>query len=139
MKKLDYIPKKNVFEAPDGYFDRLPGIIQSRVADDKESFSWAPIFRVGLRYALPVVIIVVAVLFYVKRTEPISTEDLIASVDSASLAAFLDESDLSTDDLLESVPLDHNEAEAIQHQTIEEINLSDDDFEYLNDELGNDY
>jgi hypothetical protein len=139
MKKLEDIPKKNVFEAPEGYFESLPGVIQARVAEGSRMPSWIPMFRVGLRYALPAVMIAIAAFLYLNRTGPLSAEDLIASMDSASLAAFLNESDLSTEDLLESVPLDHSEADAIQEQTIDDINLNEDDIEYLNDEIGNDY
>lgn len=139
MKKLDDIPKKNIFEAPEGYFERLSGVIQARVADRTDMPSWIPMFRIGLRYALPALMIAIAAFFYLSRTAPLSAEDLIASMDSASLAAYLDESDMSTEDLLESVPLDYNEADAIREQTIDDIDLNEDDIEYLNDEIGNDY
>ena len=139
MKKLEDIPKMNVFEAPEGYFERLPGVIQARVAEDKPASSWLPVLRMSLRYALPALVIAVASFFYLTRSVSLSTEDLIASVDSANLAAFLDDSDLSTEDLLESIPLDHSEADAIQDQTTEDVNLDENDIEYLNDELEIDY
>ncbi|HWA33476.1 MAG TPA: hypothetical protein VG737_05075, partial [Cyclobacteriaceae bacterium] len=127
MKKLDDIPKKNVFEAPEGYFERLPGVIQARVAERGQSAAWIPFLRMIPRLAVPALMIAIAAFFYLNRSEPLSTEDLIASVDSASLAAYLDESDLSTEDLLESLPLDRNEADAIQEQTIDDIDLNEDD------------
>ncbi len=139
MKKLDDIPKKNAFEAPEGYFERLPGVIQARVSERADTHVWAPFFRNGLRYAVPAIVIAVAAFFYIGRPAPLSTEDLIASLDSASLAAYLDDSDLSTEDLLESLPLDHNEADAVQEQSTDPINLNEADIEYLKDEVGNDY
>src|SRR3954471_21914955 len=101
MKKLEDIPKKNIFEAPGGYFEQLPGVIQARVADGERAPTWAPIMRISFRYALPAMVIAVASFFYLTRAISLSTEDFIASVDSASLAAYLDDSDLSTEDLLE--------------------------------------
>jgi hypothetical protein len=139
MKKLEDIPKKNVFEAPEGYFDRLPGVIQARAAEGNRASSWAPVLRMSLRYALPALVIAAASFFYLTRATPLSTQDLIASVDSASLAAYLDDSDLSSDDLMESIPLDHDEADAIRDQTVDDVNMNDEDIEYLKDELGIDY
>jgi hypothetical protein len=51
MKKLEDISKKNIFEVPDGYFEKLPGIIQARVAKP-ESTPW---FVPTLKFALPIV------------------------------------------------------------------------------------
>ena len=60
MKKLDEIPKKSIFEAPEGYFDRLPGIIQARVSPlavgAKQGPQWMPYFFFGLKYALLVLL-----------------------------------------------------------------------------------
>ena len=36
MKKLEEIPKKEVFKVPEGYFENLPGIIQARVAQQNK-------------------------------------------------------------------------------------------------------
>ena len=63
MKKLEDIPKKNVFEVPDGYFDRLPGIIQARVSQEKPSFVWYS-WPVALRYALPVLLMMAVGIFW---------------------------------------------------------------------------
>ena len=65
VKKLEDIPKKNIYEVPEGYFDKLPGIIQSRVA--KEETIRKPFFVHSLRYAIPamvVAIVALAVLFF---------------------------------------------------------------------------
>jgi hypothetical protein len=139
MKKLEDIPKKNVFTAPDGYFDRLPGVIQARASENKNQSFRFPILRLSLRYALPVLIASAGAFYYLSRPRAMSAQDLIASVDSASLVFYLDDGDLSTDDLLESIPLDLDEADAIRNQTIEEVNVEESDVEYLNDQLGPDY
>jgi hypothetical protein len=138
MKKLEDIPKKDFFEAPEGYFDRLPGVIQSRVAAGKREPVWIPYFRLSLKYALPVVIIGIASLFYLNKPELESPENLLASIDSEQLVAYLDDSDVSSEDLLESVPLDNDEASAI-HENSLEISIDDKALEDLSNELGVDY
>ena len=143
MKKLDEIPKKSVFEVPEGYFDRLPGIIQARVTPiaigTKQEPQWILYFRFGLRYALPVLVIGVASFFFLNNPQTLSAEELIASVDSAHLVAYLEDSDLNSDDLQEIVPLDQEEAESIHGHSIDELKVNDEDVEYLSNEFGTDY
>ncbi len=143
MKKLEEIPKKSVFEVPEGYFDRLPGIIQARVAPiaigAKREPQWVLYFRFGLKYALPVLFVGVASFFFLNNPQTLSAEELIASVDSAHLVAYLEDSDLNSDDLLEIVPLNQEEAEAIQGSSIDELKINDEDVEYLSNEFGTDY
>ncbi len=139
MKKLEDIPKNSVFEVPDGYFDRLPGVIQARVATVKPEPVWSPFLRYGLKYALPVMAIVVAALFYRSPLGSQSTEDLIASINSADLVAYLGDSDMSSDDLLDVIPLDIHEANAIQESSMEEIMLNDGALDSLTNEFGEDY
>jgi hypothetical protein len=139
MKKLDDIPKKNVFEVPDGYFDRLPGIIQARVAATKKEPLWAPYVRYSLKYALPAMVIGAAGLFFLKDGENLTAEELLATVDTVNLVAYLEESDLSSDDLLEVVPLDTDEADALEDRSMNEIKVNEADAEYLSNEFESDF
>lgn len=135
MKKLEDIPKGKVFEVPEGYFDRLPGVIQARVVEVKPERAWSPFLRYGLKYALPVMAITVAALFYRNDSGTLSTEELIASVDSAALVAYLGETDMSSDDLLEVIPLDNEEADAIQENLMDEVMVNDATMEELTNEF----
>jgi|SRR5690349_2777630 hypothetical protein len=113
MKKLDDIPKKEIFSVPEGYFDELPGIIQARVAKRQASprFSMA---RFSLRYALPGVVVVAAALFWYLRVTPaIDPENVLAGVDTEQLIAYIEETDLSTEELMEQVELDQTDIESI--------------------------
>ncbi len=139
MKNLEDIPKKNVFDVPEGYFDRLPGIIQARVASNQGESLWTPYLRYSLKYALPVMAIVIVSFFFWTKPAGQSAEDLLASVDSGSLVAFLEDSDISSDDLLESINLNREEADAIQNDSIEELQVDEDDIKKLTDEFGVDY
>ena len=139
MKKLDDIPKKSVFEVPEGYFDRLPGIIQARLVQDevnrKTVSGWLVYLGYSLKYALPVVAIAAASFYYLNMPADQSTKDLLASVDTAYLVAYLEDADVSTEDLLENVSLDQDEASAIQESTMDEINVNDQDAEVLKNEF----
>jgi hypothetical protein len=137
MKKLEDIPKSDVFKVPEGYFDRLPGVIQARVADVPREAVWAPWLRYGLRFALPVAALVVAAVFY-RNAPGASPEELLASVNSTDLVVYLGETDITSDDLLEKITLDNDEASSIQSSSIREINLNDAAMDSLANEFGTD-
>ena len=119
MKKLEDIPKKNIFEVPDGYFDRLPMKIQARV-ETTDKTRPIPIWNLALRYALPVVIVGFA-LFYYFKPKPDQTENLLASISNENLIAYLDESDIEESDLLEIANFNESDADSLS--------------QYLNDNL----
>lgn len=107
MKKLENIPKKNIYEVPDGYFDKLPGIIQARVVKQSPKqefvFSWIT----SLKYALPVVLIGVAGLFWYNNAQQSNDIDsILASIETEELVAYINASDISTDELLDAFSFD---------------------------------
>jgi hypothetical protein len=108
MKKLDDIPKKQIFDVPDGYFEKLPGIIQARVSPESAPrFSMA---RFSLRYALPAVILLVAGIFWFTRIDSdVNAENMLADIETQDLIAYLSESDISTEELIDEVNLDQND------------------------------
>ncbi len=111
MSRLDDIPKKDFFQVPDGYFEKLPSDIQMRVAPKRRSFV---AIRV-LRYALPVVLIAVALFLYRSGT-PTSAEEILASVDPLELIDYLQETGMSTDEILEAVELTPEEVDALEKE-----------------------
>lgn len=114
MKKLEDIPKKQIFEVPDGYFEKLPGIIQSRVAtQDKPVFS--PFRSVALRYALGIMITAVAAFFWINQpSREMSAESILASIETTDLVAYINSSDITTDELLEDLTLNSEDASEIE-------------------------
>jgi hypothetical protein len=40
--KLSDIPKKNIYQEPDDYFDRLPGVMMTRVHQQQLAYKWLP-------------------------------------------------------------------------------------------------
>jgi hypothetical protein len=90
MKKLDDIPKKNIYKVPDGYFDRLPTVIQARMAKAPGRTPLAVTLRFSLRYALPVIALVAAGIFWF-RPEP-TVQMQLNEIDASQVALYLDNS-----------------------------------------------
>jgi hypothetical protein len=125
MKKLEDIPKNNPFSVPDGYFEKLPGMIQARIEGTAKKQA-IPYFRYALQYAMPVIaLIIVAILYLTPKTSG-NYDDILATVSTEQLAAYLADSDVTTDDILESAELDEESAEEIEAEVyFRDIDLSD--------------
>ncbi len=118
MKRLEDIPKKKVFDVPEGYFEKLPGIIQSRVASREKQSS--AVFRIGLRLAMPALLIGIAVIFWINRSDSRpGAEKILASVQTKDLIAYLKEADFTTDELLDQVQLDADDVAKIEESVYE--------------------
>jgi hypothetical protein len=114
MKKLDDIPKKNIFEAPEGYFDQLPMKVLARIETTKPSRS-VPVWNLSVRYAMPVLIVGFALIYFLAPKVQ-QTEELLASVSNEHLIAYLNESDISVSDLLEIANFNEFDADSLsQH------------------------
>ena len=111
MKRLDEIPKKSLFEAPEGYFEKLPGRIQARISTPEPEVAWG---KLTLRYAVPLVMLAAAAIFVVTNRPTLSPEEVIASMDSEQLVAYLEDVELNTDDLLDAITLEPAEVESIE-------------------------
>ena len=120
MKKLEDIPKNNIFEVPEGYFDKLPGVIQSRVAA-KEKQSTIGVYGLALKVALPLLTIGLAVFLIFRENDPHgSPEDLLASVSTEQLSDYLIDTDLSTDELLDNLDLNELDVNALNEEILYE-------------------
>jgi hypothetical protein len=87
MRKLEDIPKKTPFTLPEGYFDHLPTVIQSRMAKEARRTSTSRLATFSLKFVLPIVALVVAGIFWF-RSEPWS-ESPLADVDTEQIALYL--------------------------------------------------
>ena len=137
MKKLEDIPKKTIFEVPEGYFDKLPGVIQSRIAEKSPIRERASYFSLSLRYALPTIVLIAASIFVYQTyyNQPADVESILASVDSQDLVDYLDEDEVSIEDILEDV--DAGEINPDELNTME-LDFSEVDLLELSDEFEND-
>ena len=103
MKRLDEIPKKQIFTVPDGYFEDLPMRIQARIQTPESKSSWIPEFNLALKFALPVILIgVILVIVWVNLPR---TEDALANLDAVpteQLLAYLEADEISTEEIIEN-------------------------------------
>lgn len=136
MKKLEDIPKKQIFEVPEGYFEKLPGIIQSRVVKPQLERSWWFTYRYSLRFALPAVILLAAGIFWFNSSQTdVTAENILASIQTEDLITYLNEGDLTTEELLEHVELDAEDVSTIE-ESVYEFQFSDSDLEEIfNEEI----
>jgi len=137
MKNLEDIPKNHPFKVPDDYFDRLPGIIQSRIAAESGVRESKPYFRYALQYALPVILIAIAAVFYLKPSTQQNADSLLSSVSTDELVAYLEESEMTTDELIESADFDSESVDAIESEVYFNFDLNNSDVDDLNVELDN--
>jgi len=133
MKKLEDIPKKEIFTVPEGYFEKLPGVIQSRVAAGKRDHK--PAFRFAFQYGVPALALIFIALWYF-RSEPLnnSAESILASLETEDLIAYLNETDITTDELLEQVILNEEDVQQIEAE-VYDLHLDDIDFENITNDL----
>jgi hypothetical protein len=126
MKKLEDISKENIFKVPEGYFEKLSGVIQSRVAKP-ESRVW---FTNSLKFALPMVALLIAASVWLTLREGVSLEDQLGEIQTEQLLAYLEESETSVD-LYDDVNLNEDDLISLE----EEVYLSIDPLEISNEEL----
>ena len=122
MEPLKNIKKDNIFRTPDGYFDELPGMIQARIVSKNQSvWSLNQPLRYSLRYALPAILLI-AGFFWILRLNPSGMsadyDQLLSEVSTDDLIAYLETSDLTTEDIIEQIPLDMESANELFNQQL---------------------
>lgn len=114
MKKLDEIPKNNIFEVPDGYFERLPMRIQERVSQpaSRPEVAWLPVFR----FALPVLLLAGLGIFWFQDNRPVSVEEELMRIQADQLTFFLEDESLSTEELAESMTWSEADLQSLEER-----------------------
>lgn len=125
MKKLEEISKNHPFTTPEGYFDKLPGIIQARVSKESGVIERKPYFRYAIQFAVPVLLIVVAAFFYFRPSTTDGTENLLASVSAEELTTYLETTEFNTDYWLDESSIDEASIEEIESSLFNDIDLSE--------------
>jgi hypothetical protein len=114
MKKLQDIPKKDLFSAPDGYFDTLPGKVMARI-DKKKEAQFSPVFRYTLQYAVPAIVLIVAGFFWFRYDS--SPESLLASIETEELVSYLADAENSLDaEFIDDLNFSEAEAAAVEEE-----------------------
>jgi hypothetical protein len=133
MKKLEDIPKADIFKTPDGYFDTLPSIVQARIT--RRDAGPSMFFRFSFKYALPVAAIVLGLVWLLNMNngtdEP---EQILAAIEASDLIEYMEETDMIAEDFLES--LDYAQIHADSLDLYEsEMPLSDFEWNELTEEI----
>lgn len=135
--KLEDIKKKNIYTVPDRYFDQLPTRIQARVQDHKRvpffAFNWSLTYKVVLP-ALSLLLLV----FYLSSDPSAnngSAESLLAQVSTEDLVAYLETTEITSDEILESIDLSITDLDiTLDNPLVEDEELSEESLQLLLDE-----
>jgi len=137
--KLEQIEKKNIFEVPDGYFEKLPMAIQERVTS-KEKKAAFPVFAASFKYAFPVFFVAIALVFIYRNYGSTSApEQALKEVSTETLVAYLSEGDITEDELLQSINHDQIDFQSTPSNTIQTILIEDSTLEKLTQDIENEY
>jgi hypothetical protein len=135
MKKLENIPKKEIFNVPDGYFEGLPARIQARISKENPVSEPSFIFRYKLQYALPVIaLLALGIFWFTPKQQPADVDTLLASIETEDLVAFVGETDITNYDILESVEVNATDVTEIEGE-VYELNLDVEQFDGIMEEL----
>lgn len=111
MKKfrLEDLERRQVFnKPPEGYFDRLPGIIQAKTAHQASNggrqLVWSRALKLVPVAALLVLLALYSGIFQGDDTEP-GFEALLTEVSSEDIILYLEDLDISNEEILEEVDL----------------------------------
>lgn len=132
--KLEDLPKKQVFNAPDGYFDNLPQRIQQRIAESTpRRTAWY--FQYKLQYALPVIMLTILGIWMMPESKNSSDiEAMLASVETQEILNYLDQSDLTTEELLQDGLFSNEDAESIESE-VYQLEVEDAMIDQILDEI----
>lgn len=138
--KLEEIEKKNIFEVPEGYFDALPMAIQKRVESKVQRTSSLPSFAFSFKYAFPLLFVTIATVFiYKSYFESASTENLIESVNTETLVAYLSESEITEEEIIKSVNHAQFDFQSAPANSIETIDFEETTLDKLSKDFENEY
>lgn len=112
MTEFENIPKNDFFRVPENYFADLPREISARI----ESAQPATRFQGVLRYSmicLAAAGLTAAMLFFLRPARQ-DVESILASVGTTELIEYLRDSDVTTEELLQSNILSDEQIEALE-------------------------
>lgn len=140
--KPEEMEKRNIFKVPDRYFENLPMAIQARLARKKRWWE-TPVFIGTLKYAIPAFLILIIAFFAIRKPAVIESPDsLIAEVSTQDLIYFLEDSDITVEEILSNLNLQEIEFELRPEDSgILELELDSGDLQefYEEYELLNEY
>ena len=135
--KLEDIDKKNIYKVPERYFDELPMKIQAKIEKQSATREHALNWNLWWKIAVPAMAVV---LFFVliktpETARPQTPEELLAQVSANDVIAYLELTDISTDEILEEIDIAAIEMDFAE-DPIMGLQFEDDDIELLLDDYG---
>ncbi len=122
--KLDELPKKQLYSVPDDYFKELPSIIQARAVKPEQAQTPALIWSSALRYALPVIALVMMLVYFGVRinNDDIDVQAMIDEIPTEELISYITESEITTDELLSLIDLNELDVDGMVDENIKLLN-----------------
>lgn len=103
--KLEDLNKDNIFKVPDNYFENFPDRLKKRI-EEREKHKKVPMIRLRtiIHMAAAAVILIFAIygITSINKNNP-SIDQLLSEISSEELVNYLLESEISTDEFLESL------------------------------------
>ncbi len=134
--KLDSIEKRNVYTVPDRYFEELQANIQAKAVAKKPIYK-LPAFNLGLKLAIPTAFVVLFMIysgFFKSGLQPVGNFDtMLSEVTTEDLVAYLEDSEISTQEIIDNVSFDDIELE--NETDIINTDLDDADINEMIDDL----
>lgn len=142
--KLDSIEKRNVYTVPDRYFEELQANIQAK-AVAKKPFYKLPAFSLGLKLAVPTAFVVLFMIYsgvFKSDQLPVGYLDtMLSKVTTDDLIAYLEDSDISTQEIIDHVSFDditlESETDILNSGDLDDIDINEmiDDLELYEIEI----
>lgn len=132
---LKDLPGKKIYTVSDDYFDKLPTRIQERIIETKKQTAPSQVINWSLRLALPVLALVIMVVYFANRYQnnELDIQALLDEIPTETLITYLDESDLSTDELLSLIDVEELDIDGLMADDVQLFN--DDELDVILDEF----
>lgn len=126
---LDSLEKKNVYEVKQSYFDELPTRIQDRVIAKEKKSNPVYLLTSSLKFALPVIALIMMAVYFGNRynAQEVDVLALIDEVSTEELVAYLNSSDLGTDEIIALIDVEELDIDGMLNEDI--ILLDDIEFD----------
>jgi hypothetical protein len=137
--KLEDIKKKNIYSVPNRYFDQLPARIQSRVQEKKSVFGFTLDWSLAFKLAVPALALVFILFYFGVSTNYSgqSAEELLAQVSTDDLIAYLETTDITTDEIIDELDLSNIVLDFYEDGPImQDMDMNDAEIDALLDKYG---
>ena len=107
MKKIEQIPKKEVFETPEGYFEELPDQIRRKIVAN-QTYVWYG--KPQLKVALVSLVVILGIIFTVDRfsESKFQVQQELSKISDERLINYLESADISLVDITEEISIDED-------------------------------